>query len=141
VYVRLTNFIGSSFKASQISFHVQAMVYADCKACGGVRKPPTTGVDPEVFSAYLRSIRDWRQLPRELWTAQCTDDSRRCRRTRQVDGLYPCMGKRTSDKRRMQHLRQLKIGDESSATGQQALVFTPRNGATDKGNIRKIIHS
>jgi hypothetical protein len=28
-----------------------------------------------------------------------------------------------------------------SAAGQQALVFAPRNGATDKGNVRKIIHS
>jgi len=51
------------------------------------------------------------------------------------------MGKWTSDKRRMQHLRQLKIGDELSAAGQQALVFAPRNGTTDKGYIRKIIHA
>jgi hypothetical protein len=28
-----------------------------------------------------------------------------------------------------------------TASADTALVFTPRNGATDKGNIRKIIHS
>jgi len=58
-----------------------------------------------------------------------------------VDGLYARMGKRTSDKRRMQHLRQLQIGDELSAAGQQAFIFAPRNGTTNKGNIGNIIHS
>jgi hypothetical protein len=41
----------------------------------------------------------------------------------------------------MEHLWQLKVGNELSAAGQQALVFAPRNGTTDKGNIRKIIHA
>ena len=45
---------------------------------------------------------------------KCIDDLWRCRLTRQVDGLYARMGKRTSEECRMQHLRQLKIGDELS---------------------------
>src|SRR6516165_1904949 len=80
----------------------------------------------------------WRQLPSKLGTAQCIDDSRRCSRARQVDGFYARMGKRTSDKHRMQHLRQFEIGDELSTAGQQAPVFASRNGTANK---RKLVHS
>src|SRR5262249_12132512 len=65
-----------------------------------------------------------------------------------VDGLdiittsprrTPCSD-RTSDKHRMEHLRQLKISDELSAAGQQTPVFTPRNGTADIANTWEIAH-
>jgi hypothetical protein len=41
----------------------------------------------------------------------------------------------------MQHLRQLKISDELSAAGKQALVFAPRNGTADEGQVANVVPS
>jgi hypothetical protein len=81
------------------------------------------------------SIWDWRQLLSEFWAAQGAGNSGCFCRARQVDRLYARMSDRTPDKYRMQHLRQLQICNELSATGQQAPVFAPRNRVADKGNV------
>jgi hypothetical protein len=41
----------------------------------------------------------------------------------------------------MQHLRQLQIGDELAAPGQQAPIFASRYGAANERRVRNIVHS
>jgi hypothetical protein len=41
---------------------------------------------------------------------------------------------------RMEHIRQLEIGDELPAAGQQAAILAARDGAADEGGLSRIVH-
>ena len=51
------------------------------------------------------------------------------------------MGDRAPDEDRVQHARQLEIGDELSAAGQQAVILAAQDGAADEGRIAGIVHA
>jgi len=50
------------------------------------------------------------------------------------------MRDRASDENRVQHVRQIEIGNELSAAGQQAVILAARHGAADEGRFPKVVH-
>jgi hypothetical protein len=49
------------------------------------------------------------------------------------------MGERAADEDRVQHVRQIEIGDELSAAGEQAVILATRQRAADKqGSVGRV---
>ena len=72
--------------------------------------------------------------------AQHIDHAWQRGRAREIDRPDARMGERAAHERRMQHARQLEVGDELSASRQQAPILAARDGAADKGRGLRIVH-
>ncbi len=86
-------------------------------------------------------VRHRRQELQEIPAAQGTGDARRTARTRQIHGADARMGERASDEDRVQHVRQIEVGNELSLTGQQAMVLATRQRAADERAFVGIVHA
>jgi hypothetical protein len=111
-----------------------------------VRQKRLLGVDelvlddrgPFAGKCELR-VRHGRQELQEIRAAQDTGNAGRARRARQIRGANACMGERAADEDRVQHVRQIEIGDELSAAGEQAMILAARQRAADeRGSVGRV---
>ena len=62
-------------------------------------------------------------------------DARRRGGARQIHRADASMRDRAAHEHRVQHVRQLEIGDELPAAGQQPLILAAQDGAADEGRL------
>ena len=86
-------------------------------------------------------VRHRRQELQQVRAAQHAGDTRRRGGARQVHAADARVRDRASDEDRVQHMRQVEIGDELSAAGQQAAILAARHGAADERRFVGIVHS
>ena len=86
---------------------------------------------PLARQRHLR-IRHRRQHARELRSGQHKGNAGRCGCARHIDRLDARMRLRAAHEHRMQHVRQIEIGNVLAATGQEPPVLAPRHGAADE---------
>ena len=77
-------------------------------------------------------VRHRRQERQEVGAGQGTDDAGCGKRLRQMHAADARVGNRASDEDRVQHVRQIEIGDELSAAGQQSMILAARHRTADK---------
>ena len=77
-------------------------------------------------------VRHRRQERQEVGAGQGTDDAGCGKRLRQMHAADARVGNRASDEDRVQHVRQIEIGDELSAAGQQSTILAARQRAADE---------
>jgi hypothetical protein len=100
---------------------------------------------PHVLRPFSRQrelrVRHRRQQACKIGAAQGKGDAGAGRGAREIDGADARMRERAAHERRVQHVRQIEIGNEMPAAGEQAAILAAQERAPDEGSLARFVHA